>query len=72
MQGAPILVSNNPESVNRAGLLLGMDAMNSVDPGKVTRRLTGATTLDSVCTAGGMREFSFYMHHKIYGGGELV
>lgn len=63
MQGAPILVSNNPESVNRAGLLLGMDAMNSVDPGKVTRRLTGATTLDSGCATGGMREFSFYMHH---------
>lgn len=63
MQGAPILVSNNPESVNRAGLLLGMDAMNSVDPGKVTRRLTGATTLDSGCASGGMREFSFYMHH---------
>lgn len=63
MQGAPILVSNNPESVNRAGLLLGLDAMNSVDPGKVTRRLTGAASLDSGCASGGMREFSFYMHH---------
>jgi hypothetical protein len=64
MQGAPILVSNNPESVSRAGLLLGMDAMNSFDPGKVTRRLTGASTLDSVnCPSGGLREFSFYMHH---------
>jgi hypothetical protein len=63
MEGAPILVSNNPESVNRAGLLLGMDAMNSTDPGRVTRRLTGATTLDSGCPSGGMREFSFYMHH---------
>lgn len=63
MQGAPILVSNNPESVNRAGLLLGMDAMNSVGPGKVTRRLTGAASLDGGCASGGMREFSFYMHH---------
>lgn len=67
MQGAPILVSNNPESVNRAGLLLGMDAMNSTDSGKVTRRLTGVTTLDANCPSGGMREFSFYMHH-ILGG----
>lgn len=63
MQGAPILVSNNPESVNRAGLLLGLDAMNSTDPNKVTRRLTGAASLDSGCASGGMREFSFYMHH---------
>jgi hypothetical protein len=63
MQGAPILVSNNPESVNRAGLLLGMDPMNSVDAGKVTRRLTGAALLDSGCPSGGMREFSVYMHH---------
>ena len=54
MQGAPILVSNNPESVNRAGLLLGMDAMNSTDSGKVTRRLTGVTTLDANCPSGGM------------------
>lgn len=65
MQGAPILVSNNPESVNRAGLLLGMDAMNSVDANKVTRRLTGAALLDSGCTSGGMREFTVYMHHLL-------
>lgn len=63
MQGVPILVSNNPESVNRAGLLLGMDAMTSNNSGKVTRRLTGAASLDSGCPSGGMREFSFYMHH---------
>ncbi len=60
---APILVSNNPESVNRAGLLLGMEAMNSANSGRVTRRLTGVPTLDSNCPSGGMREFSFYMHH---------
>ncbi len=63
MKGAPILVSNNPESVSRAGLLLGMDPMNSVDPAKVSRRLTGATLLDSSCPSGGMREFVLYMHH---------
>ncbi len=63
MQGVPIVVSNNPESVSRAGLLLGMDAMNSTDPNRVTRRLTGAASLDTVCASGGMREFSFYMHH---------
>jgi hypothetical protein len=63
MTGAPILVSNNPESVSRAGLLLGMEAMTSANSGMVTRRLTGVPTLDSGCPSGGMREFSFYMHH---------
>jgi hypothetical protein len=60
---APILVSNNPESVNRSGLLLGMEAMTSANSGMVTRQLTGVSTLDSGCPSGGMREFSFYMHH---------
>jgi len=60
--GAPMVVSNNPEGVNRAGLILATDAMNPADPNTVTRRLTGGT-LDSSCPSGSMREFAFYMHH---------
>jgi hypothetical protein len=64
MEGSPIMVSNNPESVSREGLLLGTDAMVPTVAGTVNRSLTQGT-LDGACPAGSMREFAFYMHHLI-------
>jgi hypothetical protein len=64
MQGAPMMVSNNPEAVNRAGLLLGMDPMTSTNAGRATRNLTTGV-IDSGCPSGGMKQFSFYMHHLL-------
>lgn len=64
MEGAPIINSNNPESVSREGLLLATEPMLSADAGKVSRTLTTGT-LDSACPAGSLREFAFYMHHLL-------
>lgn len=62
MQGSPIVVSNNPENVNREGLLLATEQFTPVNLSTVRRTLSG-TNLDSLCPQGSMREFSFYMHH---------
>lgn len=64
MEGKPIVVSNNPESVSREGLLLGSDPMTPAVAGTVRRDLSNGT-LDSACPAGSMREFAFYMHHLL-------
>jgi hypothetical protein len=63
MDGAPIVTSNNPESVSREGLLLAMDQMTPADVNTV-RRVLSSVSLDSVgCPSGGLKEFAFYMHH---------
>jgi len=62
MEGAPIVVSNNPESVTREGLLLASDPMSTSVPGRVNRVLSQGV-LDGACASGSMREFAFYMHH---------
>jgi len=63
MEGAPIVVSNNPESVSREGLLLAMEQMSPADANTV-RRVLSSVNLDSVgCPSGGLKEFAFYMHH---------
>lgn len=64
MQGAPIINSNNPESVSREGLLFATEPMTSAVSGRVSRSLTTGT-LDSACPAGSLREFAFYMHHLL-------
>jgi hypothetical protein len=64
MEGSPIVVSNNPESVSREGLLLGTDPMTPIVAGTVNRALTTGT-LDGACPSGSMREFAFYMHHLL-------
>lgn len=64
MEGAPMVNSNNPESVTREGLLLATEPMISADANRVTRTLSTGT-LDSACPAGSLREFAFYMHHLL-------
>jgi hypothetical protein len=63
MDGAPIVVSNNPESVSREGLLLAMDQMTPADVNTVRRVLNNAIQDSVLCPSGGLREFAFYMHH---------
>lgn len=64
MEGKPLVISNNPESVSREGLLLGSDPMNPTVAGTVRRDLTTGV-LDSACPSGSLREFAFYMHHLL-------
>ncbi len=62
MEGAPMIISNNPESVNREGLILGTMQMSPQDPNTVRRTLS-STDYGQNCPAGSLREFAFYMHH---------
>jgi len=61
MEGAPLISSNNPESVSREGLLLSTDQITIT--GNALRRTLNNTNLGQGCPAGTLREFAFYMHH---------
>jgi hypothetical protein len=60
--GSPIIISNNPESVNREGLLFGTKDMTPLDLNRIQRFLT-TQNIEAGCPAGSLKEFSFYMHH---------
>lgn len=62
MSGSPILVSNNPESVGRPGLLFGTEDLQIKDGGTFQRKLS-STNFQDGCPPGTLREFTFYMHH---------
>lgn len=72
MDGDPIVISNNPESVSREGLLMGTEPMKPEKnvwrklqnyPYKVNNPDDPLFPIDPGCMAGGMKSFSFYMHH---------
>ncbi len=63
-----MVVSNNPEGVNREGLILSSDAMRPQNSGTVWRMLNNGV-LDADCPSGSMKEFTFYMHHLNFMGG---
>lgn len=62
MSGSPIIVSNNPESVGRPGLLFGTEDLHIKDGGTFQRKLS-STNFQEGCPPGTLREFTFYMHH---------
>jgi hypothetical protein len=67
LEGSPIVISNNPESVNREGLLFATEDLKIADAGKFQRKLSGHDFQEG-CPPGSMREFAFYMHHLNYMG----
>ncbi|MEM1034606.1 MAG: hypothetical protein AAGN82_29980, partial [Myxococcota bacterium] len=55
----PIMVSNNPESLSRLGLLCASEPVRPSRPGLYARTLVG--------TPPSLTRFSFYMHHIVKG-----
>lgn len=62
MEGAPLITSNNPESVNREGLLMSTTQLVPT-AANLVRRTLSSVSLDARCPDGSLKEFAFYMHH---------